>query len=97
MKTIHYFLLTLILSLAERGQPLDTFLQLKRRVAEVRHRYMEAVKREIKTRRDYARTLGTFLPLPAGEGRGEGKRTIRVLGSFPSANKSANSSPAFST
>ncbi len=48
MKTIHYFPLTLTLSPAERGQPLDTFLHLKCRVAEVRHRYMEVFKREIK-------------------------------------------------
>ncbi len=97
MKTIRCFPLTLTLSLAERGQPLDTFLKSVSRVSEFRHRFAEVFQRGTKTRRDYARTLGAFPPLLGGEGRGEGKRTIQMPASFLSASKSASSSPAFFT
>jgi len=54
------FPLTLTLSLGERGQPLDTSFKSEGYGAEGRS--------------SYAGTLGMFLPLPEGEGRGEGKR-----------------------
>jgi hypothetical protein len=53
------FPLTLTLSLEERGQPLADFLKFARRGAEVH--------------RGFTRKQGAFLPLPKGEGRGEGK------------------------
>ncbi len=54
-----HFPLTLTLSLGERGQPLDNPLKSRRDGAE----YCESL----------IEMLGAFLPLPAGEGRGEGK------------------------
>ena len=56
------FPLTLTLSLGERGQPLEIFLNLLSCGAEFS--------------RDFAKSLGAFLPLLGGEGRGEGKRSI---------------------
>ena len=53
------FPLTLTLSLGERGQPLDNPLKSRRDGAECCESLIE--------------TLGAFLPLPKGEGRGEGK------------------------
>jgi hypothetical protein len=73
MKILVAIPLTLTLSRGEREPPLDTFLKFKCRVTEVRHRFAEFFKCGTKTRRDYARTLGVFPPLPRGEGRGEGK------------------------
>jgi hypothetical protein len=52
--------LTLTLSRGEREQPLVNFLKFGSHGAESSRRLGE--------------TLGTFLPLPEGEGRGEGKR-----------------------
>ena len=54
------FSLTLTLSRWEREQPLDTSLKLVTRGAE--------------SAGGFTKTLGAFLPLPAGEGRGEGER-----------------------
>ena len=54
------FPLTPALSPAERGQPLATFLKSESRRAEAGH--------------GFAKTLGAFLPLRWGEGRGEAKR-----------------------
>jgi hypothetical protein len=71
VKNFVVFPLTLTLSPAERRQPLDTFLKLTCRTAEVRHRFAGVFKRGTKFRRDYVRMLGAFLPLPGGEGRGE--------------------------
>jgi hypothetical protein len=60
---IHHALsLTLTLSRWERGQPLDTLLKFGGRGAECSRKLRE--------------TLGTILPLPEGEGRGEGKRNF---------------------
>ena len=53
------FSLTLTLSLGERGQPLFVHDNLDDCSAE--------------DSREFAIGLGTILPLPAGEGRGEGK------------------------
>jgi hypothetical protein len=55
------FPLTLTLSRGERGQPLDAFENFANRGAEFS--------------RGLAEKLGAFLPLPLGEGRGEGKPT----------------------
>jgi hypothetical protein len=54
------FPLILTFSLGEKEQQLDisAFAQIVRAAG----------------RLQFARTLGTFLPLPKGEGRGEGKR-----------------------
>ena len=64
-QTIHAcFPLTLTLSPAEREQPLAAFLKFVSNGAEVR--------------RGFAKTLETILPLPAGEGRGEGTRGSKL-------------------
>jgi hypothetical protein len=55
------FPLTLTLSLGEREQPLAAFLQLDCFEAE--------------SDRGFTETLETILPLPTGEGRGEGSRS----------------------
>jgi len=67
---IHYlfavapFFLTPILSRRERGQPLCVL------------RNADDIRAE--SSRGFARRLGTFLPLPAGEGRGEGEPHFRL-------------------
>ena len=53
------FPLTMALSRGERGQPLPAFRNSYNRPAEYS--------------RGFTKTLGAFLPLPKGEGRGEGK------------------------
>jgi hypothetical protein len=53
------FPLILTFSLREKEQPLSALRDLKAHPAEERH--------------GFARTLGAFLPLPKGEGRGEGE------------------------
>ncbi len=53
---------TLTLSPAEREQPLHILFQSESRGAEGGG--------------GFAKTLGAFLPLPEGEGRGEGKRRV---------------------
>ena len=62
IKKFARFPLTLTLSPAEREQPLDAFLKFVSRGAEVS--------------RGFAKALETILPLPAGEGRGEGERGV---------------------
>ena len=59
------FPLTLTLSPAEREQPLATFLKFQRHRVEVS--------------RIFAKKQGAFLPLPEGEGRGEGKRDAQIF------------------
>jgi hypothetical protein len=54
--------LTQALSPGEREQPLDIFDEFENRGA--------------KSSREFVKTLGTILPLPAGEGRGEGERGV---------------------
>jgi hypothetical protein len=56
------FPLTLTLSPGERGQPLNNFPKSEGHRAE--------------GWREFARTPETILPLPKGEGRGEGKRNF---------------------
>ena len=56
------FPLTLILSPGEREQPLTGFVKFASCRAEAS--------------RGFAKTLGAILPLPKGEGRGEGKGVL---------------------
>ncbi len=57
--------LTLTLSPAEREQPLAILLKF--------------VSREAEDRRGFAKNLGAFLPLPWGEGQGEGERVANLI------------------
>ena len=62
LKNLARLPLTLTLSPGEREQPLDKFLKFDGRRAE--------------SSRGFAKALETFLPLPAGVGRGEGERGV---------------------
>ena len=64
--------LTLTLSPAEREQPLVGFVKFVSRGAEAVFSF--AMNKACRL----TKKLGAFLPLPKGEGRGEGKETIRV-------------------
>jgi hypothetical protein len=69
------FPLILTFSLREKGQPLADFVKLASCGAEAAFYFA------MKARRDFAKKLGAFLPLPAGEGRGEGERDKQTASS----------------
>jgi hypothetical protein len=66
------FSLTLTLSRWEREQPLADFVKIARREAEAAFYFA------MKAPRDFVQKLGAFLPLPAGEGRGEGEHDKQI-------------------
>jgi hypothetical protein len=70
----HTVSLTLTLSRWEREQPLTDFIKLTSQQAEAA--FISARKK----RRDFVEKLGALLPLPKGEGRGEGKGFTKFLG-----------------
>jgi hypothetical protein len=69
------FSLTLTLSRWEREQPLADFVKLAGRGAEAAFYFA------MKAQRDFVKKLGAFLPLPAGEGRGESARDKQTASS----------------